>query len=100
MTVHLSRRRHATAGSPPTQEDPMLDVGMPRADTALDIDRYMSAAQARWERLTASDYAQIKSVNKLAAAVEERYSMPMDLARQDVEQWLWDVGFRRRSTPI
>jgi hypothetical protein len=78
----------------------MLDVGMPRADTALDIERYMSAAQAKWQRLTASDYARIKSVSELAAAVEERYSMPRDVAREDVEQWLWDVGYRRKSTAV
>ena len=75
----------------------MLDIGMPRKNGALDIGtRYLSAAQAKWERLTASDYAGIKSIGELIAAVEERYSLPHDQAKQDVELWLRDVGYGLR----
>jgi len=73
----------------------MLDIGMPQTGIALEIgSRYLSAAQARWERLTASDYARIKSIDELIAAVAERYGLPRERARTDVRCWLSDVGYR------
>ncbi len=76
----------------------MLDIGVPRAGGALVIgSRYLSAAQARWERLTASDYARIKSIDELIAAVAERYGLPRERARTDVSCWLSDVGYKPLS---
>ena len=71
----------------------MIDLGMPQTAGSLHIGtRHLSAAQAKWERLTASDYAGITSVAELIAAVEALYSLPHDQAKVDVELWLRDVG--------
>ena len=69
----------------------MIDLGLPPTMGALDIGRHLYAAQAKWERLTASDYAGIRSVNALIAAVEARYSLSHREAKSDVEGWLRDV---------
>ncbi|MGH6923123.1 MAG: hypothetical protein ACRED5_05070 [Propylenella sp.] len=75
----------------------MLDVGRPQVNGALHLgSRYLSAAQAKWERLTASDYAGITNVGGLIAAVVERYGLPHDQARVDVELWLKDVAYNLR----
>jgi hypothetical protein len=66
----------------------MIDLGMPPTTGALDIGCYLYAAQAKWERLTASDYAGIRSVDELITAVEVRYSLSHREAKADVEGWL------------
>jgi hypothetical protein len=66
----------------------MIDLGMPPTTGALVIGRHLNAAQAKWERLTASDYATIRSVDELIIAVEVRYSLSHREAKADVEGWL------------
>ncbi len=53
-------------------------------------------AQAKWDRLTASDYKRVRTARDLIAAVKERYSLPHEQARRDVEIWLNDVGMSSR----
>lgn len=52
----------------------------------------MRDAQAKWDRLSMSDLAQIKTKAQLIARVEERYVLPHEVAAQDVEIW----GLNRR----
>jgi hypothetical protein len=47
----------------------------------------LRSAQAKWERLTASDYGEIRSLAQLIAKVAERYSLPPEQAKHDVEIW-------------
>jgi ribosome-binding protein aMBF1 (putative translation factor) len=54
--------------------------------------RHMRDAQAKWDRLSMSDLAQIKTKAQLIARVEERYVLPHEVAAQDVEIW----GLNRR----
>ena len=54
--------------------------------------RHMRDAQAKWDRLSMSDLAQIKTKAQLIARVEERYVLPHEVAAQDVEIW----GLARR----
>lgn len=56
------------------------------------VRRHLAAAQAKWRRLTISDYAEIDSTDALIATVEFRYSLPHDEARRDVHGWLTNVG--------
>lgn len=70
----------------------MIDLGMPQNTGPLDIARHLGAAQAKWDRLTAADYAGIRSVGALIAAVAAHYSLPHHEAKADVELWLRDVG--------
>lgn len=44
-------------------------------------------AQARWSRLTTSDFGRIASEADLIDAVQERYGLPRDVAAQDVAMW-------------
>lgn len=53
---------------------------------------YLNPAQAKWDRLTAADYAGMQSRSDLIDAVEERYSLPRAQAERDVEYWLRDIG--------
>jgi hypothetical protein len=67
--------------------------GLARNTGALDIvTHHLHAAQAKWSRLTASDYAAVKTARYLIAAVENRYGLPHGEAKRDVEIWLRDVG--------
>ena len=50
----------------------------------------MREAQAKWDRLSMSDFAQIKTKAQLIARVQERYALPHDVAAQDVEIWTMD----------
>lgn len=60
---------------------------------ALDIvTHHLHAAHAKWDRLTASDYAVVKTARDLVSAVATRYSLPHEQAKRDVEMWLRDVG--------
>ncbi|MGO4526833.1 hypothetical protein AB4097_18470 [Microvirga sp. 2MCAF35] len=54
--------------------------------------RHMRDAQAKWDRLSMSDLAEIKTKAQLIARVEERYVLPHEVAAQDVEIW----GLNRR----
>ena len=54
-------------------------------------------AQAKWDRLTMSDYKRVRTARDLIAAVKERYSLPHEQARRDVENWLNDVGLQNRG---
>jgi hypothetical protein len=64
------------------------------ADGILDVaDGHMHAAQAKWERLTQGDLAQIRTKRDLVARVEERYSLPHEQAVNDVELWASDKRF-------
>jgi hypothetical protein len=47
----------------------------------------LRSAQARWERLTAADYAEIKTLADLVTILSERYSLPHAQAQRDVEMW-------------
>ena len=53
----------------------------------------MREAQAKWGRLTESDLAEIRTKAQLIARVEERYSLPHDVAAEDVEIWGLDRCF-------
>ena len=55
--------------------------------------RHMRDAQAKWDRLSMSDLAQIKTKAQLIARVEERYVLPHEVAAQDVEIWGLDRRF-------
>jgi hypothetical protein len=73
-------------------EETMFDTGLHQDDGVLDIrTRHLSSAQAKWDRLTARDYADIRTVPQLITAVGERYSLPHERAKQDVESWLRHV---------
>ena len=50
-------------------------------------DGHMTAAQAKWSRLTEDDISGIREKGDLIAKVEERYSLPHWVAVQDVELW-------------
>ena len=54
--------------------------------------RHMRDAQAKWDRLSLSDLAEIKTKAQLITRVEERYVLPHEVAAQDVEIW----GLARR----
>jgi hypothetical protein len=54
---------------------------------------HMREAQAKWGRLTESDLAEIRTKAQLIARVEERYSLPHDVAAEDVEIWGLDRRF-------
>ncbi len=49
--------------------------------------RHMRKVQAKWERLSMSDLAQIKTKAELVARVEEHYGLPHEVAVRDVELW-------------
>ena len=50
--------------------------------------RHMQAAQAKWERLTATDLARITDQGQLVDRVSERYSLPREQAERDVAIWV------------
>ncbi len=53
----------------------------------------MRDAQAKWDPLTESDLAAIRTKAQLIARVEERYSLPHDVAAEAVEIWGLDRRF-------
>lgn len=70
----------------------MFDTGLHQRDGVLDFKtRHLNSAQAKWDRLTPGDYAGIKTVLQLIAAVGERYSLSHERAKRDVESWLRHV---------
>jgi hypothetical protein len=71
----------------------MFDTDLtPPTDGHQIVRHHLNGAQAKWERLTVSDYVRIATVADLIAAVAKRYSLTPALAKQDVEGWLRDVG--------
>jgi hypothetical protein len=50
----------------------------------------MRSAQAKWDRLTAGDYAEIRSIADLVARLALRYGLPPAQAQRDVEIWARD----------
>jgi hypothetical protein len=54
---------------------------------------HLKDAQARWERLTPSDLAQVKTKAQLIARVQERYCLPHEVAAEEVEIWALDRRF-------
>jgi hypothetical protein len=51
----------------------------------------LRTAQAKWDRLTVTDYEQITTIPELITMVACRYSLPDDQAKRDVERWATDV---------
>ena len=70
----------------------MATSGFARSGALDIVTHHLYAAQAKWDRLTASDYAVVKTARDLVSAVETRYSLPHNQAKRDVEIWLRDVG--------
>ena len=62
-------------------------------DASLFAGSHMRDAQAKWNRLTESDLAEIRTKAQLIARVEERYSLPHEVAAEDVEIWGLDRRF-------
>ena len=67
-------------------------INIKSGDDNIFAGRHMRDAQAKWDRLSMSDLAQIKTTAQLIARVEERYVLPHEVAAQDVEIW----GLARR----
>ena len=53
----------------------------------------MREVQAKWDRLSMSDLAQIKTKAELIARVQEQYGLDHEVAVQDVEIWNSDRHF-------
>ena len=51
----------------------------------------LRAAQAKWDRLIASDYEEIRTIPEFIAKVAERYSLPHEQAKRDVETWATEM---------
>lgn len=49
--------------------------------------RHMREVQAKWDRLSMSDLAQIKTKAQLIARVQKQYGLAHEVAAQDVEIW-------------
>ncbi|MBO1905103.1 hypothetical protein KHP60_11255 [Microvirga sp. 3-52] len=47
----------------------------------------MREIQAKWDRLSMSDLAQIKTKAELIDRVQEQYGLDREVAAQDVEIW-------------
>jgi len=75
----------------------MFAAEPPRTTGSREIVRHhLRDAQAKWERLTVSDYARIVTTADLIAAVGSRYSLSADEAKLDVDNWLSDIGLHER----
>jgi hypothetical protein len=53
----------------------------------------LRTAQAKWDRLTVADYAEIRTIPQLIARLQQRYSLPHEQAKRDVEIWAKDMQF-------
>jgi len=51
----------------------------------------LRAAQAKWDRLSTSDYDEVRNISALIAKVAERYSLPLEQAKRDVETWATEM---------
>ncbi len=49
--------------------------------------RHMREVQAKWDRLSISDLAKIKTKAELIQRVQEQYGLPPEVAARDVEIW-------------
>jgi hypothetical protein len=56
-------------------------------DDQIFAGRNMREVQAKWDRLSMSDLAQIKTKAELIARVQEQYGLDREVAAQDVEIW-------------
>jgi hypothetical protein len=54
----------------------------------------LRTAQAKWDWLTVTDYEQITTVPELITAVAQRYSLPHEQAKRDVERWAMDMRLK------
>lgn len=52
--------------------------------------RHMREVQAKWDRLSMSDLARIRTKAQLVACVQAQYGLPHEVAAQDVEIWNLD----------
>jgi hypothetical protein len=72
----------------------MFDLQRCQGDDAVGIGaRHMSAAQAKWDRLTTMDLSGVRTRSELVERVEARYSLPHEQAESDVEFWASDKQF-------
>ena len=79
----------------------MTDIQHGRDDGFLFIKaRYMQAAQAKWDRLTAEDLSQIRDQNQLIDRVSDRYSLPRPQAQTDVVTWVSLIKEPLAKTPF
>lgn len=62
-------------------------------DDQIFAGRNMREVQAKWDRLSMSDLAQIKTKAELIARVQEQYGLDHEVAAQDVEIWNSDRHF-------
>jgi hypothetical protein len=62
-------------------------------DDQIFAGRNMREVQAKWDRLSMSDLAQIKTKADLIARVQEQYGLDREVAAQDVEIWNSDRHF-------
>jgi hypothetical protein len=53
----------------------------------------LAAAEAKWDRLSLTDYSEITNIPELIAKVEERYSLPHEQVKADVAIWAKDIQF-------
>ncbi|MFL5083215.1 MAG: hypothetical protein ACJ8FP_00190 [Xanthobacteraceae bacterium] len=70
----------------------MFDLDPAHAGVGINAYR-LRTAQAKWDRLTSSDYAEIRTLPELIARLQQRYSLPHEQARRDVEIWAKDMLF-------
>lgn len=76
----------------------MATSGLATRTGGLDIVTHrLHDAQAKWDRLTPADYRNVKTARDLVAAVKDRYSLPHEQARRDVESWMQEVGLQPRQ---
>jgi hypothetical protein len=67
-------------------------LGQAGSNAALNAFR-LRTAQAKWERLSPSDYQEIRTIPDLITKVAERYSLPHEQAKNDVEIWAREMQF-------
>ena len=65
----------------------ILDQPTPAETDAPITGVRLRAAQAKWDRLSTSDYDEVRNISALIAKVAERYSLPLEQAKRDVETW-------------
>jgi hypothetical protein len=70
----------------------MSDTQLRRNEIPL-VALHMKDAQAKWDRLTPSDLQGVRTKAELIARVEARYSLPHEVAAEDVEIWGLDRQF-------
>jgi hypothetical protein len=72
----------------------MFDIAIGLDDNIVGIRiRHLAAAEAKWDRLSLTDYSEITNIPELIAKVEERYSLPHEQVKADVAIWAKDIQF-------